>query len=654
MEPKFRSQTFISNEISFELNNEIFGFDFFNVYQGQFLSQRETGQNKTYIVFVGRYVFTDGTNNQIIPLNVIKCKSPVLKGMNCFDFSKISNPNLVLKNHHLTFSYINLFVYKCKDIDQYKQFIPDNCAEEQLIDNFLTYEPYNLVIKTQVSQYNTTSQQIENQYKSQTIINSINTVLNNEVKIQNQVTKVWKGLIVQSESTYSSPFSQTINSQTFDRKQIQSTIGYQFLSQVTFDVDEQVTYFTIQYPLFAEVLALCNSILALLLVSGTFCRKLAQNLIRRNIFFILMRDFFSGTYLNILQHNKVVIFNKQTEEMRNIQEEQTQQNQCKNDDEEDKKKIIIALSKTKPDKAVTQQQQINNITNTKQDHGKQDSGSIAKQADEFLESLRTDEEKVIKKEVALEKQAIFQMARNQKKQYENQFDNENEKEQIPSIFSSKSQQQQFQLQVKDINYELIKGESQAPKYQNMIKKADQSSYIQVEEYEKIINKNSVQQVNKSFQVLNDKSMQQKLENMLFKTKLFKKQEYLQSKGLKEKIISEFDQQIEDSLDFYTFYKEILQLKKAIMILLNKEQFAALQVIGIDIEKINQNFENNIIANCQEETHENHFKEQYEIQKSKKLQSQYINNFLKRCQDNRLNLDIIDKRILSSLLIVQQN
>ncbi|EWS74724.1 transmembrane protein, putative (macronuclear) [Tetrahymena thermophila SB210] len=653
MDPKFRSQTFVSNDISFQLNNEMFGFDFFSVYTGQFLNQRETEQNKTYIVYVGRYVITNGANNQIIQLDVINCKSPELKGMKCFDFSKISNPSLVLTNHDQTFSYLNLFIYKCNDIDQYKQFVPDNCAEEQLIDNFLTYEPYNLAIKTQISQYNTTSQQVEYQYKSQTIINSPTTVLNNELKIQNQVTKVWKGLVVQSESTFSSPFSQTMNSQSFDRKQIQQTIGYQFLTQVTFNVDEQVTYFTIQYPVFAEVLALCNSVLALLLVTGTFCRKIAQNLIRRNIFFILMKEFFSGTYLNILQHNKIITLHNQTEEMKNINEEQTQENQLKSDDE-NKKNIILPLSITKPGKAVNLKKQANYAKNVKQDHNKEDSGSIAKQADEFLESLRTNEDKIIKKEINLDKDTIFQAPPNQTKLYENHIDNENEKEQVPSVFSSKSQQKQFQLQVKDINYELIKGISNTPKCKNVLNQADQLNYNQVQEYEKNINKNNSQQINKSFQSLNDKSFQQKLQNLLFKTKLFKRKEFLESKGLKQKIISEFDQQIDDSLDFYTFYKEILLLKKAIMILLNKEQYAALQVIGIDIEKLNQNFEKNIMVNQKEENNANHFKDQYEIQQSKKLQSYYINNFLKRCQENRQNLDVIDQRILSSLLINQQN
>ncbi|KAL4481639.1 hypothetical protein ABPG74_007728 [Tetrahymena malaccensis] len=431
---------------------------------------------------------------------------------------------------------------------------------------------------------------------SQTIFNTLNSVSSNELKIQNQVTKVSEGLVVQSESTYSSPFSQTINSQTFDRKSIQQTIGYQFLSQVTFSIDEQITYFTIQYPLFAEVLALCNSILALLLVTGTFCRKLAQNLIRRNIFFILMKDFFSGSYLHILQHNKIVAFNEQIVENKNFKEEQPFENQS---DEENKQNIILPFSITKPSKAVTQLQQLNNnnnnMNNPKQDPVKEDSGFTIKQAEEFLESLRTNEDKIMKKEITLDKQTIFQMSPNQLKIHEKLIDYESEQEQIPSIFSSKSQQQQFQLQVKDINYELLKGVPQTPQCQNILMKSDQPDYIQFKESEKKINKNSISQINKSFQILNDKSLQQKLEKMLFKTKIFKKQEFLQSKGLKQKIINEFDQQIDDSLDFYTFYKEILQLKKAIMILLNKEQYAALQVIGIDIEKINKSFENNVIT-----------------------------------------------------------
>ncbi|EAR93977.2 endoplasmic reticulum-intermediate compartment protein (macronuclear) [Tetrahymena thermophila SB210] len=618
MDPKFISQTYVSQNIDIQVNNEMFGFDYLNIYNGQYLNQLQEQQNKTYIVFVGAFLLTNGTKNEIIYLDIIKCQNPELKGLNCFDFSKIPSAALVLLNNDTIFSYINLLLFRCQDVDSWKSFVPDNCADQQSIDNFINLEPFMLNVKIQVSQFNTTSQQIEYQYRTQTFINQANTFSYNEIRVQSQQTKVKQGFLIQSEQKFSSPYSYQLKSQVYNRDQMIQAKGIQCFCQIIIISDETVTYFKIQYPIFTEVLALCNSTLALLLLLGSYCRRLAQNIIRRDIFFILMKDFFSGTYLNILEHNKIVDTSIQTEENLILQDAQVKEKSI-GDTEENNKNSILPYLTPKSNQKVFQQ---NNDEIADQDYIKEDTVTSVKQTD----SSGID----------------FQMPMKLQK-----F---NENDQTPKIFRKKYLVQQPQQQMRDSKNSQTRNQYVFSKHENIDK--DQSNFNNVQEKSKKYNNYTIKQLNQHFQTLNDKSMQLKLEQIIYKPKCIKRKEFLSSKGLKQKIISDFEKSVDDSLDFFTFYKEILLLKKAIMILLNKEQFAALQIVGMDVEIINQNKENKALTNQTEEKYGNHFREQYELLQSKELQLQYINDFLKRCQYNNQSLDNLDKRILSSLLINQ--
>ncbi|KAL4481643.1 hypothetical protein ABPG74_007732 [Tetrahymena malaccensis] len=622
MDPKFRQQTFVSNQVNIDLNNEMFGFDFFSVYQGQYLSQYQVLQNKTYLVYIASFTFTDVSNssniiNQNIPLDIIKCQSPELQGMNCFNLSKLSNPQLIQMDHQKIFSYIKLQIYKCQDVDKDKTAVPDNCADEQSIDFLIYNSPFKFLLKTQISQYNITSNKIEQQYKSQTIMNALNIFTYNEIKIQNQITEVQQGLVVQSQKKFSSPLLQQLTTLTSDRNTIIKD-GIMSFCQVIIDADESQTYFNIQFPIFTEVLALCNSTLAILLLLGSFCRKLAQKVIRRDIFFILMKDFFSGTYLQILEHNKITNFNNFTQSNKIILEEETEQILNRNNHEENKNNIFVPILTPKSSKTVFQQCISNNYSqNTEQDYIIEELITQTKQQDDFLETLRTNQNQLVSKKASINQQSDFSniLNLNNSKQ--------NEKNQAPNTLNNNQQQYQNQLYLKDSNNKLINGTLTTPKRQYRLNRLNQTNQFQTQERE-------------------TKSIQKQ-------RGLFKKNQFLQSKGLQEEMIKEFEQKIDESLDYFSIYKEILLLKKAVMMILSKEQFAALQVIGIHMDQQKQN---NAVSKETKQTEENtvnHFKEQYKILQSKELQLQYISDFLKNYENNRQNLDNIDQRIFSSLI-----
>ncbi|KAL4436026.1 hypothetical protein ABPG74_022261 [Tetrahymena malaccensis] len=456
------------------------------------------------------------------------------------------------------------------------------------------------------------SGQMEPKFRQQSFVSD-----NVEIQLNNEMFG-FDYFAAYQEQIFSSPFSYQIVSQAYPLDQITKTRGIKSLCQVLLIADESVNYFSIQFPIYTEVLAICNSSLALLLLFGIFCRKLAQNFIRRDILFILMKNFFSGTYLNLLQHNNLSNNTNQTVEVNLIQDENIQEKQIE-EGEEVKKDILLPCLTPNSSQRVFLQLLSNPKISTEQDYIQEDFESEAKKAEKYIDSLRVTE----KKEISL------QINQDKKIDVKNSTNIINENEIIQKQFKNVSKQsQQFYQNNNSNNKQRMRG-STSYTHQSVLQKFDQSN----QEHEIINFKNSCSQINKCFQNLNDKSLQLKLEQIFSKT-------------------VEIEQKVDDSLDFYAFYKDILLLKKAIMVILNKEQFAALQVIGIDLETINKSQDKIKLDNQEVEKQANHFQQQYEILHSKELQLQYINQFLKRSLNSRQNLDIIDMRILSSLLINQ--
>ncbi|EWS75506.1 AMP-binding enzyme family protein (macronuclear) [Tetrahymena thermophila SB210] len=143
---------------------------------------------------------------------------------------------------------------------------------------------------------------------------------------------------------------------------------------------------------------------------------------------------------------------------------------------------------------------------------------------------------------------------------------------------------------------------------------------------------------------------EKLQSILFRFRFFDKKEYLLSKGLDYQQKKIIEKQLSKDLNIFEFYKDILFLKKAVMILLSSEQLAAIKIIGCSSNFLEQpktlinkdNFLNNTGSL-------NYFQEQYNLFESENLQFEKIEQFIKRCQQNT-SLTEIDKRLLSSICI----
>ncbi|KAL4484580.1 hypothetical protein ABPG74_019757 [Tetrahymena malaccensis] len=119
-------------------------------------------------------------------------------------------------------------------------------------------------------------------------------------------------------------------------------------------------------------------------------------------------------------------------------------------------------------------------------------------------------------------------------------------------------------------------------------------------------------------------------------------QYNQEQKLAKKNI---EQEVLKSMQILELYKDLIFLKKSVMVLLKKDQIAALQLVGYSQNKLIQYGKNCYIGSNQFEN--NFFEERLELLNSKDLQSKYIKKFIKKCQSVQ-NLNQIDQRIYSSI------
>ncbi|EWS76421.1 transmembrane protein, putative (macronuclear) [Tetrahymena thermophila SB210] len=251
IDPKFRSQSFItSDKKEVPLSQDLIGFQYF-YNLSMTIDEYQASQNKTYVLYYPQLYYQDLLNNiyQTIDLDVVKCTDPSLKGFNCIDFSKVSNYTFLLdnSNNNQIYSGIYINMYGCFDLDVVKTTIPDNCASQTEIDNAINNLGSYYYLKLKTQQYNTTSKQIQTNYRR------------------------------------FGPYSQTM-----------------------ILMDEIVQQFQIQYPTITEILALINGVAVLVVIARFIGRFHSQKLIRQDFFMLLLQNIYQDKYEKILEHNNLI------------------------------------------------------------------------------------------------------------------------------------------------------------------------------------------------------------------------------------------------------------------------------------------------------------------------------------------------------------
>ncbi|EAR91288.2 transmembrane protein, putative (macronuclear) [Tetrahymena thermophila SB210] len=572
--PNFRSQSFITNNRKdVILSQDLVGFQFY--YNASMtIDQYQEIQNKTYFVFKAALFYQDTKNKiyQRLNLDVIKCTNSQLSGFYCVDFSKVSNYSLLIdtSNNNLKVSNLYINMYGCLDIDSFKQNIPSNCADQTDIENVIQGFSSFFYTKAKSQQYNTTSKQIQTNYRTIPNFLQVNLTTFNTLYMQIQETEVVQGLIFQQQESYTSPYNYNQIVSTSDKKlSLKKGVG-PYLG-ITFQIDEIVWQFHIQYPTITQILSLVNGAAFIIVICRSIGRSYSQQLIKQDFFMLFLQNIFRGKYEQILKHNSYI-----QQKIENIpQTDHTTSNQTDYVIEKrDKKQIFIPLFSTKS-RDYVEKNQVNN-----QIQEKSDIFSISSNGQDNLNQINDDQtiDYIFKNKIK-KKKPQHEKSNFQNNQLNSTFGNSsNSISQSPkSIFEKKqceSQKKQIQSKSKDHNFK----EYLETQYQNILDFNTQSHKSE----------HLTSNLAKNFKIIQSKSIQQKIKDFIFRFKFFKSKKYYSSKGIEKELIKKIFSEVHLTLDIFELFKDIFFLKKAITMLLSQDQLAAIQCIGLTENYLNLN------------------------------------------------------------------
>ncbi|EAR97463.2 AMP-binding enzyme family protein (macronuclear) [Tetrahymena thermophila SB210] len=629
IDPKFRSQSFLVNDrIKISMNQDLIGF-LFNYNQTYTMDQLEQQLNKTFLVYYAQFFTGDGGSQRLYNLDVVQCTNSNLKSYKCIDFSKISNETLVIDNSNSIFSQIQINIYGCHDLDSIKTTIPNNCASQQEIDDAINGAYGFVQLKLQVQQYNTTSKQMQTNYRRISTFLLSNQFIMTNVLTQKQQTEVSSGLVFQTKETHSSPIQYDSQNQSYDRQQsLDSGLGP--YNQISIQMDEIVQQFQIQFPTITEILALVNSVAAIVMIArflGKFC---SQKLITQDLFMLVLSNLFQEKNEQILKHNKFI---DQTNDICFYQQNNCQDNQYEDEiqEKQNANNIFVPMFQTKFRDLVVKSQ-INNLNND----------------DQFIlgKSLVAEEDQKESKENqitnTLNVKPNHRRSLNQQSKLENKY--------------------QFRLCRKSEILE-IDNESQISIFdqeRSTIYKNEKSQFYKNHFMNDSQTNNSVQKgvANKEFnssviaqklKAINSRSLNKTIQNYIFKFKIFRRKQFEISKGIDSKSIKGIGQETLKHLDIFNIYKDIIFLKKAIMMLLRRDQLAAIQLVGLTDDYLNINLRDESSKNDFDKNKKlSHFESQFLILQSEQLQAEYIEKFFNKCMNDQ-DINDVDARIISSII-----
>ncbi|KAL4479850.1 hypothetical protein ABPG74_020366 [Tetrahymena malaccensis] len=420
-------------------------------------------------------------------------------------------------------------------------------------------------------------------------------------------------------------------------KRILSSLPKRSFSQINIVLDEQYSQIQIQYVTIPFILSQVNSIFQLLVLLGFSARYVSRNSMKNNFILAQLQSTYLQKYLQILQFNKFLEKNDQQ-----IDQEMENQKDMKNSEELKDQDILennylneIQTSNFKP-------KYILDFKNSKYCQKQQEFQNINSKIDQIIFKSQQMIQQDPKNKIA-----------NKGEQYDVSSSPINRDDTTIKNIQNTHEISQFDsLQIPIFNSQ-NKNKSQAEEIQN--KQLDSIIYEKnnLQDQIAVTKKNKkLDQFNQNIyfqlaKLVKNRTVSTQIHSFLFENRFCKKRNNRQEECLAQLQKEKISSQICSDLNIFSFYKDILFLKKAVMVLLNQEQLAMLQLVGCSNDYLNfsQNELENFLVN--EENRFSHFEKQQAILNSEQIHSSYIQKFLKRCQNKNI-LNKIDKRILTSL------
>ncbi|EWS74897.1 AMP-binding enzyme family protein (macronuclear) [Tetrahymena thermophila SB210] len=651
IEPSFRSQTFIHDtQIDLTLNKDLVAFRYeYDTNLSVDLIQKN--QNKTYVVYMAYFYLFNRSEQVVVQLDVIDCTNPILIGFKCLNFSKILNYTLSLDTKNSLVSQININTYGCYDLDNFKTYIPENCANQKEIDSIINGQNGVLRLQLLTSQYNTSSQEVQNSYRNAYVFTLANQQILSRIKVQKQVTSVKKGLLIQEKTSFSSPISYTQQDQTLDKNYTDKYVGVEPYSKMLIYLDELVQQTEIQYPSLPQVFSQVNSTLTLLMMVGVIGRAVSSKSIRKDFLLLFLNNIYQDTLFQILKQDSI---NYQLDQQQNNNQQQLK----KQIPEEEKTKQIlnkeeeIELNDVKESDELTPSQLIPSFQSKQKQQldGKLSTFSIQNdQTNQLQDTLNVS--------IQIYEQQYMENAQNKFKCLDNL--NFSCKEQ--QILKQKSLNQInlksfFQLsnqtmKKNKIKESIINQKTSSTKENNSVKKKSsqyQQKQKQAKAEEEISEKQNSSNYKQRISEMQKMGFSDKVKNLIFGYKICKRRKEKENYLNTQRQIQAIQKQLLSELNILNFFSDFMFLKKAIMLILTQDQLAALKYIGLSSN--NLDLDQNNIENSfdQYENSLSHYEKQNLILKSEKLQQKFIENFLNRCSGSSNNLNDLDIQILSQL------
>ncbi|EAS07885.2 transmembrane protein, putative (macronuclear) [Tetrahymena thermophila SB210] len=699
IDPKFRAQSFITEDTTeVELHNDLIGFRFeYDVNTS--IDSLQAQQNLTYLVHYAYFLYQNKSHLKQIPVKIIKCTNQELEGYNCLDFSSISNYTLMLNTKQDILSQILIYTYGCYDIDAVKDDVPNNCANQTDIDNMINGEQAQFRVKLYTSQYNTTSQEVQVNYRNVYIILLSDQFALTTLKAQKQMTNVKSGFLVQSDSTFSSPIQYSLSNQGFDRNFSLSETYFDPYIQITLVMDEIIQQFQIQYPTFPEIVSIVNGTFALLMTLGIIARFLSMKYIKEDIYLLFLQNMYHDTYEQLIQSNKT--FEQKERICLDTQSKKFNENADENFETLDSPNLAVPnfLTKSKqwvessPQYKECSHLQLKNTLETEQQDNQAYQTQL-KKFDSVISSVNNDTEcdqnklnsarQFMKLDLVPQQnkpnsdvdQQLSKLVQSQVQEDDKQKQQEVQNQQLFRKFSL------FSLNQEDKNFNLSKIPQSPPPNKSLPKAAQltekmkqldmksSSNSMDIKKRKLSVsvrksqfglkslsnspqtqqNKNQdvnqiAQHLNQKLKLLQDQKISESIKNAIFRMKIWKDKQSNEFKELDSSVKKLIDSQVNKSLDILQVYKEIIFIKKAMMILLTKDQLAAISLVGCSPYFLSKELFEIEKKKYQEQNEEkkNYFEQQLAISLSEELQQKAQSFITEDTTEVTLHNDLIGFR-----------
>ncbi|KAL4464734.1 hypothetical protein ABPG74_011295 [Tetrahymena malaccensis] len=745
--PIFQSQPFYTDEKNYlSLDNNYFGFQFIQ-YSMVSSTQSQVGQSN--LVFVPSLLIRSSSGSRLINLKTLDCTDKKLKGYQCIDFQ--NSEQLQVEKLSGDETLLQLRAYRCNEVDDIKTQVPNNCTQINSNDILkqINYKPL-IQINLLTFQYNTTAQKMQNNYKTISLTLSNNGIqLNSQISTTKQVLNIQKGLFWQEDLVYEKPTDYQIESTGYNNFTFDSNLKTDnSIALIEIKLGNKIQYSNIKFASIIDIIKEFNSLAIIVIFLIALGRYFVRKLMLEDIYLVFLRHIYQNTYLNQLDLNQ--IFRKRqirsikpqspedlTEKKesinipsivtksrkylepfqyisKNIQDSIVEGNDLRhssilghtfaiNQQGDYQKKDIFEntvnnyINSPSKEPILTNglQEQIlqlsessflpNPIINTNQyqngNYQPNNTNNIIKLASH--QNLNKSQ-KYIKKDIS-----IIPVRRDSLKGKNNPLspfklthsiklkENSNNQQSMASNFFSKNNLGHSNYYLKTQNKLDYRGELNQD--QNNPQGISQFCVLKLENTESCAD---------NLYALQNRNFGSKLKEVIFK--LWNRP---QKKGMQEwkKTENLLKEQVEKNLDILQIYKDLIILKKAIMLLLSKEQYAALLLTGCSINQkdisnpqniTDQTFKNlndiytqtipqeytanqikgksyqqimyesqhnKMMENYKGQQIFGHLDEQFQIYESEKWQLKYLKQFILKCKESQ-NLSDLDKRILSSLTL----